>query len=218
MGTTSLLLVDDHKVFREGLRSLFDHWEKATVVAEAGDGLEAVHLAGKLQPDLVIMDLNLPIMNGIDATREIKKKYPRIKVLALSMEEDSLFVVQVLKTGASGYVMKNAQFEELCEAIEVISRGEIYLPSKISALLEKDYLQRIPEDTSILYETLSTQERIILQMIADGKTVKDIAYFLGTSYNMVNYQRKSLMEKLQLFTVAELTKFAVRNGVTTLPR
>jgi len=215
---TTILLVDDHPIFREGLRSLIDKDAKAIVVGEAGDGAEAVRLTGKLKPDLVVMDLTMPIMNGIDATREITKQYPGTRVLALSMESDRFFVVEVLKAGATGYLLKDTAFAELAEAIATVARGETYLPRKISTLLVKEFLQCIPADMNLVYQNLTAREREILQLVADGKSIKEIAYLLGNSYKTVENQRQAIMQKLQLFTVAELTKYAVRHGLSSLTK
>lgn len=215
---TTILLVDDHPIFREGLRSLIDKDAKAIVVGEAGDGAEAVRLAGELKPDLVVMDLTMPIMNGIDATREITKQYPGTRVLALSMESDRFFVVEVLKAGATGYLLKDTAFAELAEAIATVARGETYLPRKISTLLVKEFLQCIPEEMNLVYQNLTAREREILQLVADGKSIKEIAYLLGNSYKTVENQRQAIMQKLQLFTIAELTKYAVRHGLSSLTK
>lgn len=215
---TTILLVDDHPIFREGLRALIDKCDTATVVGEAGDGAEAVRLADELTPDLVIMDLTMPIMNGIDATRQITKKHPDIKVLALSMESDRFFVVEVLKAGATGYLLKDTAFAELTEAVATVARGETYLPRKISTMLVKKFLQCIPEDMSLVYENLTPREREILQLIADGKSIKEIAYLLGISYKTVENQRQIIMQKLKLFSVAELTKYAVRHGLSSIAK
>jgi DNA-binding NarL/FixJ family response regulator len=215
---TTILLVDDHPIFREGLRSLIDNSDTAVVIGEAGDGAEAVSLAGELKPDLVLMDLTMPIMNGIDATREITKKYPGIRVLALSMESNRFFVVEVLKAGATGYVLKDTAFAELLEAIHVVARGETYLPRKVSTLLVREFLQCIPEDLAIVYQNLTPREREILQMIADGKNIKEIAFHFGTSNKTVENQRQAIMQKLNLFSIAELTKYAIRHGLSPLTK
>lgn len=215
---TTILLVDDHPIFREGLRSLIDNSDTALVVGEAGDGSEAVRLAGELKPDLVIMDLTMPIMNGIDATRKITKKYPAIRVLALSMESNRFFVVEALKAGATGYVLKDTAFAELSDAIRTVAGGETYLPRKVSTLLVREFLQCIPEDMSIVYQNLSPREREILQLVADGKSIKEIAYLLGISYKTVENQRQIIMQKLNLFSIAELTKYAVRHGLSPLTK
>jgi len=213
---TTILLVDDHPIFREGLRSLIEKNDAATVVGEAGDGAEAVRLAGELKPDLVIMDLTMPVMNGIDATRAITASHPATKVLALSMESDRFFVVEVLKAGATGYLLKDTAFAELADAISTVAAGDTYLPRKVSTLLVKEFLQCIPEDMTVVYQSLTPREREILQLIADGKSIKEIAYALGISSKTVENQRQAVMQKLQLFSIAELTKFAVRSGLSSL--
>jgi DNA-binding NarL/FixJ family response regulator len=215
---TTILLVDDHSIFREGLRSLIDKSDTALVIGEAGDGAEAVRLAGELKPDLVIMDLTMPIMNGIDATREITKKYPDTRVLALSMESNRFFVVEVLKAGATGYVLKDTAFAELMDAVHAVAKGETYLPRKVATLLVKEFLQCIPEEMTIAYQNLTPREREILQQIADGKNIKEIAFHLGISNKTVENQRQAIMQKLNLFSIAELTKYAVRHGLSPLTK
>ncbi|NJD92067.1 MAG: response regulator transcription factor [Geobacter sp.] len=211
-----ILLVDDHTIMREGLRALIEKDPAAAVVGEACDGAAAVKLADELLPDLVVMDLTMPVMNGIDATREITRKHPDIKVLALSMESDRYFVVEALKAGASGYLLKDSAFAEISEALNTVVRGETFLPQKIATLLVKEFLQCIPDEISPTFESLSPREREILQMVADGKNAKEIAFQLGTSIKTVENQRNAIMNKLNLFSIAELTKYAVRHGLTPL--
>lgn len=215
---TTILLVDDHPIFREGLRSLIERSELGSVVGEAGNGAEALRLAGELRPDLVIMDLTMPVMNGIDATREITRKYPGTRVLVLSMESDRFFVVEVLKAGATGYLLKDTAFAELSDAISTVAGGETYLPRKISTLLVKDFLQCIPENMTLVYQNLTPREREVLQLVADGKSIKEIAHQLGVSPKTVENQRQAIMQKLQLFSIAELTKYAVRHGLSSLAK
>jgi len=215
---TTILLVDDHPIFREGLRSLIEKSETSLVIGEAGDGAEAVRLAGELKPDLVIMDLTMPIMNGIDATREITGKYPGIRVLALSMETNRFFVVEVLKAGATGFVLKDTAFAELLDAVHAVARGETYLPRKVATMLVREFLQCIPEDLTIAYQNLTPREREILQLVADGKSTKEIAFQLGISTKTVENQRQAIMQKLNLFSIAELTKYAVRHGLSPLTK
>jgi DNA-binding NarL/FixJ family response regulator len=213
-----ILLVDDHTILREGLRSLLEKVPSMTVVGEAGDGAEAIRLAGELLPDVVIMDLTMPIMNGIDATRILASRYPAIRILALSMESDRFFVVEVLKAGAAGYLLKDTAFAELADAVQTVARGETYLPRKISTLLVKEFLQCIPEEVSPVYQALTPREREILQLVADGHNVKEIAHRLAVSPKTVENQRQAIMQKLNLFSIAALTKFAVRHGLSTLAR
>lgn len=214
----TILLVDDHSIFRQGLRALIEQNDAAVVVGEASDGAEAVRLTGELQPDLVIMDLTMPVMNGIDATREITKQYPGVRVLALSMESNRFFVVEVLQAGASGYLLKDTLFAELAEAIDAVARGEIYLPRNITALLVREFLQCIPVEMSLTYEKLTPREREILQLVADGNSIKQISHQLGLSNKTIENQRQSIMYKLNLFSIAELTKYAVRHGLSPLTK
>lgn len=213
---TTILLVDDHPIFRESLRNLICNDSEVMVIGEAGNGIDAVRLAAELQPDLVIMDLTMPGMNGIDATRKIRKLWPGMKILALSMESDRFFVVEILRAGASGYMLKDTAFAELVEAIHFVARGETYLPRKIASLLVKDFLHCMPEESTSVYERLTSDEKEVIRLMADGKCIKEIAYALSSNYKAVEKLRCEIMQKLQLFTVAELTKYAVRHGLTSL--
>lgn len=215
---TTILLADDHLIVREGLRALIESSGTATVIGEAGNGADAVRMVGELHPDLVIMDLTMPIMNGIDATREITKKYPGTRVLVLSMESDRFFVVEVLRAGATGYILKDTAFAELTDAINTVAKGDTYLPRKVSALLVKEFLQCIPENLTMVYQNLTPREREVLQLVADGKSIKEIAHLLEISNKTVENQRLAIMQKLQLFSIAELTKFAVRHGLSPLTK
>lgn len=216
--TLRILLVDDHSILREGLRALIEKDPETVVVGEAGDGAAAVRLAAQLLPDLVVMDLTMPVMNGIDATREIIGKHPGIKVLALSMESERSFVIEALKAGATGYLLKDSAFAEISEAISTVARGNTFLPQRIATMVVKEFLQCIPEEVSPVYENLSSREREILQLIAAGKNAKEIAFLLGTSAKTVENQRNAIMHKLNLFSIAELTKYAIRSGLSPLNR
>ena len=216
--TTTILLVDDHPIIREGLRSLIEKQPEYMIVGEAGDGAEAVRLAAELQPDLVIMDLTMPVMNGIDATREITAQNPSIRVLALSMESNRFFVVETLRAGASGYLLKDSAYAELAEAIRIVASGETFLPRKVSTLLVREFLQCIPVEMSAVYSGLTSRERDILKLVADGRNTKEIAFQLGISGKTVENQRQTIMKKLNLFSIAELTKYAVRSGLSPLTK
>lgn len=211
-----IVIADDHTIVREGLRSLLEQEPDMVVVAEAANGAEAVQLISEHRPDVVVMDISMPVMNGIDATREIVKKYPQVRVLALSMESDRKFVVELLKSGASGYVLKDAAFAELATAIRRVHSGEPYLGPKITEIVLREYLQSIPEDLPQNCESLTQREKEILQLIADGKSAKEIAYALNKSIKTVENQRHSIMKKLNLYSIAELTKYAVRQGLSPL--
>ena len=211
-----VLLADDHTIVREGLRALLEKEPDLTVVAEAGTGAAALELSRKLRPDVVVMDISMPDMNGIDATRQVTTDMPDVRVLALSMESDRRFIVEVLKAGALGYVLKDAAFAELATAIRAVAAGETFLGQRITALLVKEYLQRIPEEAPTTYDSLTPREREILQMIADGRNTKEVAFAFNVSIKTVENQRHTIMKKLNLYSIAELTKYAIREGLTSL--
>jgi DNA-binding NarL/FixJ family response regulator len=211
-----ILIADDHAIVREGLRALIDKETDMKVAAEAATGTEAVRLTRECSPDVVVMDISMPDMNGIDATRCITEQLSQVRVLALSMESDRRFVVEVLKAGASGYLLKDAAFKELADAIRIVAAGETYLGPRISTLIIKEYLQRVPGQDTASYESLSPREREILQLVAEGKSAKEIAFAFGVSLKTVENQRHSIMKKLDLFSIAELTKYAIREGLTSL--
>ncbi|MBI5656150.1 MAG: response regulator transcription factor [Geobacter sp.] len=211
-----ILIADDHRIVREGLRALLEKEPDFQVVAEACNGEEVLRLARLHRPDVIVMDITMPDLNGIDATRQIVSEMGSVRVLALSMESDRRFVVEVLKAGATGYVLKDTAFAELATAIRTVAADEPYLGPGITELIIKDYLQRIPENVSVVYENLTLREREILKMIADGKNAKEIAFAFHVSVKTVDNQRHSIMKKLNLYSIAELTKYAVREGLTSL--
>ncbi len=212
----NVLLADDHKIVRQGLRALLEQEPDMTVVAEAGTGRETVALARSHCPHVVVMDISMPDMNGIDATRAITAELSGVRVLAFSMESDRRFIVEVLKAGASGYVLKDSAFAELATAIRRVAANETYLGPRISDIIIREYLQRVPCDTVLTSSLLTPREREILQLIAAGKNAKEIASALEISIKTVENQRHTVMTKLDLFSIAELTKYAIREGLTTL--
>ena len=211
-----ILIADDHTIVREGLRALIEKESDLEVVAEAENGTRAVQLARQRLPEVVVMDISMPEMNGIDATRLIVTELPDIRVLALSMETDRRFVVEILKSGATGYLLKDAAFSELATAIRAVADNQTYISHKISQMLIKEFIQKIPEEVSLTYEKLTLRERDILQMVADGKPLKEIASICNLSLRTLENQRHTLMKKLNLYSIAELTKYAIREGLTTL--
>ena len=211
-----VLIADDHTIVRDGLRSLLEKEPDLVVVAEAGSGSAALQLAREHHPDVVLMDISMPDMNGIDATRMIRAEQSDARILALSMETDRRFVVEVLKAGATGYLLKDCAFAELATAIRTVARDETYLPPKIIELVIKDYLQRVPDNAANDNGRLTTRERELLQFISAGKNTKEIAFALQVSVKTVENQRQSIMKKLNLFSIAELTKYAVREGLSSL--
>ena len=217
MNKTKILLADDHKITRQGLRSLLEKESDMEVVAEAEEGRSAVQLARKLTPDVVIMDVSMPDLNGIEAARQIIKSSKTIKVIALSMHSDSLFVTEMLKSGVGGYLLKDCAFEELAGAIRSVMAGKTYLSPSISDIVVNGYLSHVggSQDTAGT-SVLTDREREVLQMIAEGKSTKQIALGLHISVKTVETHRRQIMNKLNIFSVAELTKYAIRKGLTAL--
>lgn len=211
-----LLVVDDHAIFLEGLKGLLEKEPDMAVVGEAGNGADAVRLAHELQPDVVILDISMPGMNGIEATRRIVAELPGTRVLILSMESDRRFVVEALGAGALGYVMKESVYAELANAIRTVGDNETYLGPRITELIIKDYLQRIPDQLPLTFSSLTTREREIIQLIADGQNSKEIAHQFGVSIKTVEVHRHNIMKKLDLNSVASLTKYALREGLTSI--
>ena len=188
------------------------------VVAEAEDGRMAVKLAEEMQPDVVIMDVGMPGLNGMEATRQILDRSPTIKVLALSMHSDRRFVLQMLSAGASGYLLKDCAFEELSRALPYMLSDQIYLSPRVAGVVVKDYMDHILKGApaTISSVILSTREREIIQLIAEGKSTREIALDLNVSTKTVETHRRRVMEKLDVRSIAELTKYAVREGLTSL--
>ena len=214
--TRRLMLVDDHKLFRQGLRALLEKVPDCVVAGEADTGRQALEMIGTVQPDLVVMDVAMKDLNGIEATRQVLEKHPRTKVLALSMHADHRFVAGMLRAGARGYLLKDGAFEELQIAIRAVLQGQIYLSPRITGSLVDDYLQRLQADGTTGLASLTKREREVLQLLAEGRSTKDIAAALGISAKTVESYRAKLMEKLELRSVAELTRFAIREGLTFL--
>jgi DNA-binding NarL/FixJ family response regulator len=215
MKKNRILIADDHRITRQGLRSLLEKENDMEVVAEASDGRTAVELTREMKPDVVIMDVSMPDLNGIEAARQIIDRYRGVKVIALSMHSDTLFVTEMLKSGVSGYLLKDCAFEELAGAIRSVMAGKTYLSPSISGVVVNGYLNRIA-DTAVSPSGLTDREREVLQMIAEGKSTKQIALKLHISVKTVETHRRQIMNKLNIFSVAELTKYAIRKGLTTI--
>ncbi|MBL8218929.1 MAG: response regulator transcription factor [Bryobacterales bacterium] len=204
-----ILLADDHAVVRKGFQFILAAQPDFEVVGEAANGKDAVDLAGSLQPDVIVMDVSMPELNGIEATRRIGEVSPKARVLALSMHRDSVYVREILRAGARGYILKDAQESELLGAVRAVGKGDGYLSPAVSDAVLNDYRKHVTDPLDLL----TAREREVLQHIAEGKTNKEIAVFLGLSVYTVEAHRGRLMEKLNLHSTGELVRFALRNGL-----
>jgi len=216
VSTTRILLADDHRMVREGLCSLINQQIGMKVVAEAQDGREAVQLARKLKPNLVIMDVTMPGLNGIEATRQILSESPGVKVIALSMHSHSWFVVRMLDAGASGYVLKEYAFEELVSGIRTVIAGQTYLSPGIAGVMHEGNLFHLSVTNRSVYSVLTHRQRKVLQLIAEGKSTKEIASILRISVKTVETYRQQIMKRLDTRSVAKVTKCAIREGLVSL--
>jgi len=203
-----ILLADDHSLVRQGFRMILTAQSDMQIVGEAGNGREAVELAEKL-PDLVIMDVTMPELNGIEATRRLVTAAPRTRVLALSMHKDSVYVREILRAGARGYLLKDSADADLIAAVRAVAKGEGYLSPAVSDAVLTDYRKHVTDPLDLL----TTREREVLQMIAEGKTNKEIATLLTLSVYTVEAHRGRVMEKLNLHSTGELVRFALRSGL-----
>lgn len=213
---TSIVLVDDHEIVRQGLKALIEKRPEMQVVGEGKNGREAIRLSSQLKPDVIIMDISMPDMNGIEATGQIVAESAGVKVIALSMHSDKRFVLGMLKAGAAGFLLKESAFAELITAIDAVMADQIYLSPKIAGSVITDYLQSIPDEEISAANVLTTRERTVLQLIAEGRTTREMADCLNISVKTVEARRKKIMEKLNLHSVAALIKFALREGLTSL--
>jgi two-component system NarL family response regulator len=213
-----ILLADDHQMFRDGLRSILASEDDLEVVGEAGDGRTAVAMARTLVPDVVVMDIAMPDLYGVEATRQIKGDNPEIKVIALSMYPDRRYVTGMLEAGASGYVLKAAAFDELRRAVRVVSEGKHYLSPDITGVVIEAHVRPPSEADTAPDTTLGPREREIVQLLAEGHTSPEIAQRLHISPSTVATHRRNIMRKLGVHNTAELTKYAIREGLTSLDR
>jgi DNA-binding NarL/FixJ family response regulator len=214
MNPIRILLADDHTVMRNGLRLLLERQRNLTVVAEASDGRESVRLAEELSPDVVVMDIAMPNLNGIEASRQIIASNPDIAIVILSMHSDESYVIRALKAGARAYLLKDSAEGDLIAAIHAITDGKSFFSPAISRILVEDYMRQLEqkhvEDT---YELLTAREREILQLLAEGKANKEVAAMLNLSIYTVETHRTHILQKLNLHNVPELILYAVRKGI-----
>lgn len=212
-----IILVDNHQLLREGLKTLLNQQPDMKVIAEADNGQEGLELVRKMSPQVVVMDVIMPNFNGIEATQRIRKEKKDVKVLALSVHSDIRYVVEMLRAGASGYILKDCAFNDLADSIRGIMKGEICLSPAISGKIVDDYLGFIGQEQGhAIAPSLTAREREVLQLIAEGKGTREIAEMLHLSTKTVEAHRQNIMKKLDIKTVAELTKYALREGITYL--
>lgn len=211
-----ILLADDHKIVSDCLKPLINKQPDMMVVGEAENGRMVVALAQKLNPNVVIMDISMPDLNGIEATRQIIAKCPGVRIITLSMNSDRRYVTGMLNAGASGYLTKSCSFEELIRAVRAVAANKTYLSPDISDIVIKESLSRPSTDKSSVSSTLTMRECEVLQMLAEGKTVKQIAAKLCLGIKTIYTHREQIMKKLNIHSTADLTKYALREGMTSL--
>lgn len=216
MSKTRILLADDHTIVRQGIRALLDAQEGIEVVGEAEDGRQAVEKVKELVPDIVVIDITMPNLNGIEATRQIKKINDKIKVLVLTVHDNEEYVHQILQAGASGYLLKESAVSDLISAISAVKKGDIFLSPSISKVVVKDYIRHVEAESGGFdsLNILTNREREILQLIAEGRTNKEIAALLKLSVKTVDVHRSHIMEKLHIHDITGLVKYAIRKGLT----
>jgi DNA-binding NarL/FixJ family response regulator len=211
-----ILVADDHAIIRQGLCSLLEKQPDIEVVGMVEDGRKAIESVRELTPDIVIMDITMPNLNGIDATRKIIEGRGGTKVIALSMHSSRRFVTEMLKAGASGYILKECLFDELVEAIRTVLNGGIYLSPRITGVVVDDYVKRLSKQYQPEAPDLTEREREVLQLLTEGKNTKQAALQLHVSGKTIESNRRNIMDKLRIHSVAELTKYAIREGLTPL--
>lgn len=214
--TTTIVLADDHQVVRKGIRALLEMEQDFQVVGEAGDGLEAVQLTLRLRPDVLVLDLMMPGLNGIDVARQVTKQVPQTRVVVLSMYASEDYVLEALRNGASGYVLKDASTLELVQAIRDVVTGRRYLSPPLAERAIDAYVRQTQESTLDPYETLTDREREVLHLAAEGLTSTEIAERLSLSPRTVETHRSNMMRKLGLRTQTDLVRYAIRRGIITL--
>ena len=216
MDKIRVLLAEDHTIVRKGIRSLLDGEADIDVIGEAGNGRDALEKVEQLRPDVVVMDITMPTLNGLEATRRIKKLFPEIKVLILTVHANEEYIFQVLRAGASGYLVKQAAPSELISGIKAVWRGGSFLSPAISGKVIEEYIRQAEaKRVGKSYDNLTDREREVLQLIAEGKSTREIAELLCVSVKTIETHRAHLRDKLNIHSTAELTKYAIRTGMTS---
>jgi len=208
-----MILADDHNVFRNCLSRSFEQEDDIDIIGQADNGLSAIDLVRELSPDIVVMDIGMPDMNGVEATRQIIREWPSVKVIGLSMHSSDKYVREMFRAGASGYLLKNCTFDELIEAVRTVAQGKIYVSPSVGETVIKNYIGQSDCEPSV-FSILSERERQVLQLVAEGKTTRQIAQQLHISPKTVEAHRLHVMNKLDIDNIAQLTKYAIQAGLT----
>lgn len=212
-----LLIADDHQLMRQGLRALIEKEAGMTVVAETANGKETIAQVAQTHPHVVIMDVTMPDLNGIEATRRIKKANKKVRIVALSAHSDRHFVAEMLRAGASAYILKQTAYEELIRAVRAVMEGETYLSPAVTQGVVDSLVSSLPKSgENPAFASLTQKEREVLQRVAEGQSTKEIAAALSVSVKTIETHRSHIMDKLKLHSIAQLTKYAIREGVTSL--
>ena len=214
--TVRLLLADDHRIFRDGLRPLLAAHADLQVVAEAEDGEEALRLCLQHRPDVAVLDISMPGLNGLEVARCLAREAPEVRVIFLSMHSDRRYVLEALRVGAKGYLLKDAGFDELLSAVRAVHDGHVFLGDAVNEQVLRDYLSLAETGGDGALAPLSPREREVLKLLAEGGSTKEIAHELSVSVKTVETHRKAVMDKLEIRSIAELTKYAIREGLTAL--
>jgi len=213
---TKIILADDHRIMLEGLRTLIRSQPGMTVVGEAEDGQTAVELALELSPDIAVMDITMPGLNGIDAASRITSESGNTKIIVLSMHADKMYVIKAFKAGVRGYLLKKSAFNELICAIQTVSDNGVYISSSIANIVIENFIRSLSSSRSLVSSILTDRESEVLKHIAEGKSTKEIALSLYVSAKTVETHRKKIMDKLEMHSIAALTKYAIREGLTSI--
>ena len=211
-----ILLADHHEIVRYGLRCLIEEQPDMEVVGDAENGRMAIDLARQLKPDVVIMDISMPDMNGVEATRRICKEIPTTKIVVLSMHHKRQFVIDMLKAGVSGYILKTDVLDDQIRAVKAAAANEVYLSSKITGFVAHDYTSNLSASEQSASAVLTPREQEVLQLISEGKSTKESALHLNVSIKTIESTRRQIMQKLDIYNVADLTKYAINEGITSL--